>query len=199
MIAGINKDFIARCGLEEVRSQNAEILSRSCFMSVLKILTYPDPILRKKANPVEVIDGRIEKLVEDMAETMYAAPGIGLAAPQVGESLRVITLDATREEKGLIVLINPEIISSEGECAEEEGCLSIPDFKEAIPRKKKILVKGLDTSGKERQIPAEGLLAIGFQHEIDHLDGILIIDRISRLKRDFFKKKLRNLRVHSSS
>lgn len=101
-------------------------------MSILKILTYPDPVLKKKAKPVEIIDERIKKLAEDMIETMYAAPGVGLAAPQVGESLRVITVDVTRKEEGLIVLINPEIISSEGECTEEEGCLSVPDFKEIV-------------------------------------------------------------------
>lgn len=159
-------------------------------MSVLKILTYPDPVLKKKAKPVEIIDERIKNLAEDMIETMYAAPGIGLAAPQVGESLRVITVDVTRKEEGLIVLINPEIISGEGECAEEEGCLSVPDLKEIVQRKEKVLVNGLDIQGRKIQIPAEGLLAIAFQHEIDHLDGILIIDRVSRLKRDIFKKKL---------
>ena len=160
-------------------------------MSLLTILTYPEPILRKRARPVETIDGNIEKLVEDMADTMYAAPGIGLAAPQVGESLRIITVDVTEEREGLIVLINPEIISWEGECAGEEGCLSIPDFKEVIPRKKKVVIRGLDISGKEMKIPAEGILAISFQHEIDHLDGMVIVDRISGLKRDLFKKKLK--------
>lgn len=160
-------------------------------MSILEILTYPDPVLRKKAKPVERIDERIKNLIEDMVETMYAAPGVGLAATQVGESLRVITIDVTHKEEGVIALINPEIISGEGECTEEEGCLSVPDFKETILRKKKVLVKGLDPEGKEREISAEGLLAIAFQHEIDHLDGILIIDRVSRLKRDIFKKKLK--------
>lgn len=163
-------------------------------MSVLKILTYPDPILRRKALPVETIDEGTEKLAKAMAETMYGAPGIGLAAPQVGESLRVITIDITPEKEGLITIINPEIIFSEGECAEEEGCLSVPDFKETISRKAKVVVQGMDTSGKEIQIPAEGILALCFQHEIDHLDGILVIDRVSRLKRDPFKKKLRKKR-----
>lgn len=160
-------------------------------MSVLKILTYPDPVLKEKSKPVEFINEKIKKLAEDMIETMYAAPGIGLAAPQVGESLRVITVDVTRKGEDLIVLINPEIISGEGECTEEEGCLSVPDLKEIVQRKEKVLVKGLDIQGRKIQIPAEGLLAIAFQHEIDHLDGILIIDRVSRLKRDIFKKKLK--------
>ncbi|HCX90847.1 MAG: peptide deformylase [Deltaproteobacteria bacterium CG12_big_fil_rev_8_21_14_0_65_43_10] len=160
-------------------------------MSILKILTYPDPVLKEKSKSVEFIDEKIKKLAEDMIETMYAAPGIGLAAPQVGESLRVITVDVTRKGEDLIVLINPEIISGEGECAEEEGCLSVPDLKEIVQRKEKVLVKGLDIQGRKIQIPAKGLLAIAFQHEIDHLDGILIIDRVSRLKRDIFKKKLK--------
>jgi len=160
-------------------------------MSILRILTYPDPILRKKAKPVDIVDGRIEKLVEDMAETMYAAPGIGLAASQVGESLRVIIVDLARNREGMIAMINPEIIFSEGECDEEEGCLSVPDFKETIRRRKKIIVSGLDINGKKIQIQAEDLLSAAFQHEIDHLDGILVIDRISRLKRDFFKRKLK--------
>ena len=160
-------------------------------MSILKILTYPDPVLKEKSKSVEFIDEKIKKLAEDMIETMYAAPGIGLAAPQVGESLRVITVDVTRKGEDLIVLVNPEIISGEGECAEEEGCLSVPDLKEIVQRKEKVLVKGLDIQGRKIQIPAKGLLAIAFQHEIDHLDGILIIDRVSRLKRDIFKKKLK--------
>jgi len=164
-------------------------------MSVLKIVKYPDPILRKKGEPVEIIDGKIKKLVKDMVETMYTAQGIGLAAPQVGESLRVITVDITHKGDQLIALINPEIIYYEGECTEEEGCLSLPDFKEAIQRKKKILVKGLNIAGDEVQIPAEDLLSNAFQHELDHLDGILVIDRVSKLKRDIFKNKLRKKKV----
>ena len=159
-------------------------------MSVLEILTYPDPILRNRGDPVETIDEKIRKLVQDMTETMYAAPGIGLAAPQIGESLRVITVDIARNGEGLIVMINPEIISSEGEYVDEEGCLSVPDFKESIRRKQKIVVAGLDIDGKNIQLTAEGLLAAAFQHEIDHLNGILIIDKVSRLKKDAFKKKL---------
>ena len=159
-------------------------------MSVLEILTYPDPILRNRGDPVETIDEKIRKLVQDMTETMYAAPGIGLAAPQIGESLRVITVDIARNGEGLIVMINPEIISSEGEYVDEEGCLSVPDFKQSIRRKQKVVVVGLDIDGKNIQLTAEGLLAAAFQHEIDHLNGILIIDKVSRLKKDAFKKKL---------
>jgi peptide deformylase len=159
-------------------------------MSVLEILIYPDPILRKKAKPVGIIDAKIERLAEDMIETMYAAPGIGLAAPQVGESIRLIVVDVTQKKEAPIVLINPEMISSEGECFEEEGCLSVPNLKEPIQRKQKIVIKGLNPEGNNIQISADGRLAIVLQHEIDHLDGVLIIDLISRLKRDIFKKKL---------
>ena len=160
-------------------------------MSVQKILAYPDPKLRNKARPVDTIDRKIQKLAEDMAETMYAAPGIGLAATQIGEPIRVITLDLSLEREELIVLVNPEIISSEGECTEEEGCLSLPGFKENIRRKSKVLVRGLNHEGREINITAEGLLAAAFQHEIDHLDGVLLLDKVSRLKRMFFKAKLK--------
>ncbi|MDY6853793.1 MAG: peptide deformylase [Thermodesulfobacteriota bacterium] len=159
-------------------------------MSVLEILKYPDPILRKQAKPVGIVDAKIKKFAQDMIETMYAAPGIGLAAPQVGESIRLIVVDITQKKEGPIVLINPKVISSEGECFEEEGCLSVPDLKEPILRKQKIFIKGLDIEGNTIQISADDLLAIVLQHEIDHLDGILIIDRISNLKRDIYKKKL---------
>ena len=160
-------------------------------MSVLEILKYPDPILRKKAKPIDRVDAKIKKLALDMIETMYAAPGIGLAAPQVGESIRLIVVDVTQKKEGPIVLINPKVISSEGECFEEEGCLSVPDLKESIPRKQKIVIKGLNIEGNAIQISADDILAIAFQHEIDHLDGILIVDMISSLKRDIYKKKLK--------
>ncbi|GBD39985.1 Peptide deformylase 1 [bacterium HR37] len=162
-------------------------------MAVLRILTYPDPRLRKKSVPVERIDKQIEKLLDDMAETMYDAPGIGLAAPQVGVNLRVIVVDISpREENspGLIELVNPEIVLAEGEQIGEEGCLSIPGFVSEVRRKARVVVRGLDRKGKPVEIEGTGLLARAFQHEIDHLDGILFIDRLSRLKRELFKKKL---------
>jgi peptide deformylase len=162
-------------------------------MAVLRILTYPDPRLRKRSIPVERIDKQIEKLLDDMAETMYNAPGIGLAAPQVGVNLRVIVVDISpREENspGLIELVNPEIILAEGEQIGEEGCLSIPGFVSEVRRKARVVVRGLDRKGKLVEIEGTGLLARAFQHEIDHLDGILFIDRLSRLKRELFKKKL---------
>lgn len=161
-------------------------------MAVLQILHFPHPILKKKAKSVEKIDETIRQLVRDMTETMYAAPGVGLAAPQVGHSLRVAVLDLNRavQPKGLIVLINPEIVASEGECTWDEGCLSIPEYNEEVKRKKKVVVRYTDLEGKPQETIGEELLAIVLQHEIDHLDGILFIDRLSRIKRDFIKKRL---------
>jgi peptide deformylase len=164
-------------------------------MAVAKIRIYPDPILQVKAAEIENIDGRVVDLAEDMAETMYAAPGVGLAAPQVGVSERLIVVDVrNREEtKGLITLINPEIIEAEGRVVEEEGCLSVPGITENVPRAVRVLVKGHDLDEREREIEAEGLLAVVLQHEIDHLEGILFIDRVSRLKRGIIQRKMRKL------
>ncbi|HEX3033796.1 MAG TPA: peptide deformylase [Thermodesulfobacteriota bacterium] len=162
-------------------------------MAVLKILVYPNPILRKKSVSVEKIDKEIERLLDDMAETMYAAPGVGLAAPQVGTNLRVIVVDVSSKDEnslGLIELINPEIILSEGEEWGEEGCLSIPGFVSEVKRKAKVSVRGLNRKGETVEIEGEGLLARALQHEIDHIDGILFIDRLSRLKRELLKKKI---------
>ena len=162
-------------------------------MSLLKILSYPDPRLRKKSVPVERMDKEIEKLLDDMIETMYKAPGVGLAAPQVGINLRVIVIDVSVKQEGtpgLIQLINPEIVSSEAKQVEDEGCLSIPGFSSQVGRKATVKVQGLDRSGKLIEIEGSGLLARAFQHEIDHTDGILYIDRLSRLKRELMKKKI---------
>jgi peptide deformylase len=161
-------------------------------MAILEILRYPHPTLKKKSKTIPKIDQEIRKLVQDMAETMYAAPGVGLAAPQVGHSLRVVVIDVNRanEPKNLFVLINPEIIAGEGECTWEEGCLSVPDFNEEVKRKKKVVVRYQDLEGQEKEITGDELLAIALQHEIDHLDGVLFIDRLSPLKRDLFRKRL---------
>lgn len=162
-------------------------------MAVLKILIYPDPKLRRKSGPIEKIDGNVEKLLDDITETMYHAPGIGLAAPQVGLNLRVCVIDVSpRDEnsEGLIELINPVIISAEGVQMEEEGCLSIPGFVSEVKRKAKVKVQALDRSGKPFEIEGTGLLARAFQHEIDHLDGMLFIDRLSRLKRELLIRKI---------
>lgn len=157
------------------------------------ILTYPDPELKKKSAPVTVINDNISQLVRDMAETMYDAPGIGLAAPQIGVLQRVIVIDIAGgdEPPELIAAINPVIVHAEGETFEEEGCLSVPKYAANVRRHAKIVVKGLNPDGEEMTWKAEGLLAIAFQHEIDHLDGILFIDQISQLKRDIFRRKYR--------
>lgn len=164
-------------------------------MAVREIRKYPDEVLKKKAEPVESIDDDIQRLVDDMVETMYAANGIGLAAPQVGVSKRLIVVDVSRAEEGegasLIVLVNPEVIESRGEVKSEEGCLSLPGFLSTVDRAETVVIKGLDREGKEVTIPAEGLLSMAFQHEMDHLEGTLILDRTSFLKREFYKKQLK--------
>lgn len=161
-------------------------------MSILEILKYPDPKLKKKSLPIEKIDDDLLQLIKNMAETMYAAPGVGLAAPQVGCPLRLAIIDITHadEKKDMIVLINPEIVSVEGECTWDEGCLSVPDYNEEVKRKEKVVVRYQDLQGNKCEIAGEGLLAIALQHEIDHLDGVLFIDRISSLKRALYRRKV---------
>ena len=162
-------------------------------MAVLPIVTYPDPRLMVKSSPVRIISMEIRKLLDDMVETMYAAPGVGLAAPQVGHNVRAIVVDISAQEEdspGLIRLLNPEIIYSGGEQIGEEGCLSIPGFVSLVKRREKVRVKGLDEEGKYSEYDATGLLARALQHEIDHIEGILFIDRLSRLKRGLFKKRI---------
>jgi len=160
-------------------------------MAVLDIRKYPAPVLKKKATPVSDFDEELQKLIEDMVETMYAAPGVGLAAPQVGVSKRLAVIDiSARDEKyPLIVLINPCIVKKDGEIEFEEGCLSLPEYTAKVKRSEYLLVRAHDRDGNEVEIEADGLLAIALQHEIDHLDGILLIDRISSIKREFFKKR----------
>ncbi len=166
-------------------------------MSVLEIRKYPDPVLKKKSLPVVDINGTLQKLIDNMVETMHAAPGIGLAAPQVGKSKRLIVIDvSTREEiHPLIVLINPDIVQAEGRVVYEEGCLSVPGYTSSIPREERVCVRGFDRNGKPVEIEATGLLARALQHEIDHLDGTLFVDRMSPIKREFFRKRyLKKLR-----
>ena len=157
------------------------------------ILTYPNPELKKKSAPVPVISDAVRELVRDMSESMYAAPGVGLAAPQIGVHQRVIIIDisAKSEPPDLIVAINPTIVHAEGEAYEEEGCLSVPDYAANVRRYARVIVKGLDLEGAEHTWKAEDLLAIAFQHEIDHLDGILFVDHLSTLKRELFQRKAR--------
>jgi peptide deformylase len=165
-------------------------------MAVLEILKYPNPGLKKKCENVCRIDEETLKLVRDMTETMYHASGVGLAASQVGVHKRVIVLDVSPmdPEKEFMALINPEVLSSEGEIEYEEGCLSVPDCVEKLTRQAKIRVRGLTPDGKEVEVPAEGILAIALQHELDHLNGTLIIDRISRLKRELYRRKVQKER-----
>jgi len=161
----------------------------------LRIYTYPNSVLRAKAEVVKNIDGAIQDLLDGMLRTMYAAPGIGLAANQVGELQRVIVFDLglNRETKNPCVLINPEIVESEGEYIYEEACLSVIDYTAEVKRKKRIIAKGLDRHGNPLNIDAEELLAVCLQHEIDHLNGTLFIDHISNLKRTLYKKKLKKM------
>jgi peptide deformylase len=161
-------------------------------MALREILILPDKRLRLVSKPVAKIDSAVRKLVEDMLETMYDAPGIGLAAIQVGEPKRIVTLDLARkdEPKAPQAFINPELVSkSEEKSIHEEGCLSIPEYYEEVQRPASIRVKYLDLDGKAREIEADGLLATCLQHEIDHLNGVLFIDHISKLKRDRVIKK----------
>jgi peptide deformylase len=162
-------------------------------MAVLEILTYPHPLLKKVCKNVEKIDGETRKLIQDMAETMYAANGIGLAASQVGVSQRVIVLDVSPmdPEHDLLAVVNPEIVTEEGEIDHEEGCLSVPDCFEKVKRKEKVCVRGISPEGKTIEIGAEGILALCLQHEIDHLNGVLILDKISSLKRGLYRSKLK--------
>ena len=162
-------------------------------MHILQIIKYGNSILIKKAEEIKNLDKYIEELAQNMLQTMYAAPGIGLAAPQVNESKRLITVDLSVGEnsKDLIILINPELVCQEGESISEEGCLSVPDINEEVARPSRITVKGIDLKGSEKAIEAEGLLARVLCHEIDHINGKLFIDCLSSLKRTLIKKKLK--------
>lgn len=162
-------------------------------MNVMDILTYPDKFLKKKTDSVENIDGAMQSVFDDMATTMYEAPGVGLAAPQVGIGQSFIVYDVAPREDGrdLHVLVNPKIISSEGEIiSENEGCLSVPEFRADVKRAELILVEGVDREGNPVRFEADGLLSIVIQHELDHLNGTLFIDRISALKRQMYKRRV---------
>ena len=162
-------------------------------MAILKIVKYPDPLLKKRSLPVKNITDETVRLIQDMVETMYSAPGVGLAAPQVGVLQRILVLDVDYENPGknLLKLINPEIRRAEGEVVWEEGCLSVVDFTVETKRAARIQVVALDEKENEIAIDAEGLLSVAIQHEIDHLDGKLIIDRVSRLKRDLYTRRIK--------
>jgi len=164
-------------------------------MAIRRILHYPEPLLKQVSAPVAAIDETLKTLAADMAETMYAAPGVGLAAPQVGVLQRLVVLDCGPKDEPhqLIVAINPEIVAREGDVCEEEGCLSVPAYYARVQRSAQVTVRFLDLDGNTRQLQADGLWAIAFQHEIDHLDGILFVDHLSPLKRSLFRKKYKKL------
>lgn len=170
-------------------------------MAVREILHYPDPLLKQKAQPVTEFNGDLRRLADDMVETMYAAPGVGLAAPQVGELKRLMVLDCSAKDEAddLIVAVNPEIVAGEGECFEEEGCLSVPEYWASVKRQAEVTMRYQDVNGEAQERRAEGLLAVGMQHEIDHLDGILFVDRLSPLKRSIFKKKYLKLQKEKTA
>jgi len=177
-------------------------------MAVLDIYTYPDPVLKKKAEPVAVIDDKIHQLILDMADTLYSVHGIGLAAPQVGVSKRLLLYDLERKdlEEGLSdeerlqnrnykVIINPEILSAEGEVlSEQEGCLSVPDFRIDVKRYKMVHIKAIDENEKPINIETEEYLGVVLQHEMDHLDGTLLVDYVSSLKREMYKRRIKKKR-----
>jgi peptide deformylase len=161
----------------------------------LEIVKYPDPVLERPGEPVTEFNPELSKFVDDMFESMYAAKGIGLAAPQVGVSKRITVIDLSFKERPeeKIVLINPEIVLREGKQYEEEGCLSLPDIREKVSRAAKVRVRAQDMNGEWFEMDGEELLARAFQHEIDHLDGILFFKRVSALKRDLILRRIRKL------
>jgi peptide deformylase len=174
-------------------------------MSIREIRKYPDPVLRKKTQPVEKIDPAVDQLIDDMIETMHAAPGVGLAANQVGVSLQLAIIDLTSSEdrkKGkpqpILVIINPEILSQEGAVVEEEGCLSIPEYAETVKRAAKVKVRAKDRQGRHFELEADGLMAKALQHEIDHLNGVLFVDRLSPLKKSVFKRKYKKMAIEQA-
>ena len=160
-----------------------------------EVVKWPDPVLSKPGEKVTVFDAKLKRLTEEMFDSMYAAQGIGLAAPQIAISKRITVIDVSfkKNPADRIVLINPEIVSREGKQVEEEGCLSLPEIREKVSRAAKVKVKAQDVTGEWFEVEGEELLARAFQHEIDHLDGVLFIDRLSRLKRDLVIRKMKKL------
>ncbi len=192
------------CGGSRTAFQSKNILCGLCELCVRSssptdmirpILKYGDSVLHEKARVVDAITPDIDRLVNDMIETMYAAPGVGLAAPQVGEPLRIFVVDISigRDPNGLMVLVNPEFLERDGVQLEDEGCLSVPGFNATVVRPLRAVIKALDRDGHERQLEADGLLARAFQHEMDHLEGTLFVDRLRGIKRDLIVRKIRKL------
>jgi peptide deformylase len=175
-------------------------------MAILEILTFPDQLLRRKCVEVEAVTDEIRQLLDDMVETMYDAPGIGLAASQVGSDLRLVVIDVGEDDdpdvpQGLLKLVNPkiEIVETSPKVVTEEGCLSVPNVHEEVTRPSEVRLKALNENGEPIEIDTSGLLAVCLQHEIDHLDGILFIDHLSRLKQEIIKNRLRNLKQSQQS
>jgi peptide deformylase len=168
---------------------------------VREIVIWPDPILKEVAKPVDRVDDGLRRLLDDMAETMYAADGVGLAAPQVAEQKRCIVIDTSPRQEGqrLIHLVNPEIVRTEGVTTYTEGCLSIPGEAEDVERAAKVWVRALDYFGKPFELEADGLLAIAVQHEADHLDGVLFVDHLSSLKRELIRKRMKKLKAERAA
>src|ERR1700676_849418 len=161
-------------------------------MALLRIRKFPETVLKEPAKAVENIDGSLNGFIDSMAQTMYAAPGVGLAAPQVGDSRRIVVLDTDHENPGknLLKLINPKVVEAEGKIVWEEGCLSVIDYTADVQRAEHVLVRAWTPDEKEIEIEADDLLAVALQHEIDHLDGKLFIDRISRIKRELYRRRI---------
>jgi peptide deformylase len=166
-------------------------------MAIRDLITYPQATLRKSSDPVAEVSEEIKDLIEDMRETMYDSQGIGLAAPQIGINKRVIVVDVTPydPEQTPFALINPEIVSGEGEVESTEGCLSVPDALETINRKESVTVRGINEEGREVEIEATGMLAICLQHEIDHINGVTIVERLSPMKREMIRKRLKKAAI----
>lgn len=163
-------------------------------MTIHRILEYPDPILRQETTAIEVFDDNLKQLAEDMAETMYDAPGIGLAAPQIGKSLKLIVVDTTTDREGertFLTMVNPEIVAHEGSQIDEEGCLSVPELTAKVKRYHSITVAYQDLAGNKQELRTENRFAVVLQHEIDHINGILFLDHLSALKRGLYKKKVK--------
>jgi len=167
----------------------------------LKIYTFPESVLKKKSETVQNINGDLQRLIDNMGETMYDAPGIGLAANQVGVLRRILVYDLSPRGEGrkLSVLINPEIVEAEGKIVHDEACLSVIDYSAEVTRYAKVKIKGFDREGRPADIEAEGLLAVCLQHEIDHLNGVLFIDHLSTLKRSLYKKRLKKMLLKAST
>jgi peptide deformylase len=168
---------------------------------VREIVIWPDPVLKKPSTPVALVDDEVRQLIDDLAETMYAADGVGLAAPQVGISMRVVVIDTSPRQEGqkLLHLVNPEIVKTEGETVFSEGCLSVPGEAEEVERAAKVWVRAIGRDGEPFEVEGEGLLAIALQHEIDHLDGTLFVDHLSSLKRELIRRRMRKLKEERAS